>query len=107
MVVLLVMAAMRSKTVKSMTVLALSFGLIFGEEVGESGMIIGLVGEFGGVDSSEEVIWGILMVRGILMFSDSRNGNGIRINSLVGLTVMKFWFAGFRGLDLRSLHFWL
>ena len=66
--VLWVMAARRSKTVKSMTVLMLSSGLFFGEGVGESGIIIGLVGEFGGVDSSEEGIWGISrMVRGIRM----------------------------------------
>ena len=47
------MAAKRSKTVKSMIVLALSSELFFGEGVGESGIIIGLLGEFGGVDSSE------------------------------------------------------
>ena len=64
MAVLLVMAARRSKAVKSMIVLVWSFGLIFGEEVGESRMIIGLVGVFGGVDSREEGIWGILMFRG-------------------------------------------
>ena len=71
MAVLLVMATRRSKRVKSMIVLAWSFGLIFDEEVGESGMIIGLVGVFGGVDYSEEGIWGILMVRGIMMFRGS------------------------------------
>ena len=87
MAVLLVMAARRSKTVKSMTVLALSFGLIFVEEVGESGMIIGLVGEFGGVDSSEEGIWGISrMVRGILMFRGSViPGMGMGSESIVWL----------------------
>ena len=51
-----------------MTVLMLSSGLFFGEGVGESGIIIGLDGEFGGVDSREEGIWGIFrMVRGIRM----------------------------------------
>ena len=33
-----------------MTILALSFGLFFGEGVGEYGIITRLVGEFGGVD---------------------------------------------------------
>ena len=64
MAVLLVMAARRSKAVKSMIVLVWSLGLILGEEVGESRMIIGLFGVFGGVDSREEGIWGILMFRG-------------------------------------------
>ena len=51
-----------------MTSLTLSFGLLFGEGVGESGIIIGLVGEFGGVDSREEGICGMSrMVRGIRM----------------------------------------
>ena len=68
MAVLWVMAARRSKTVKSMTVLALSSGLLFREGVGESGIIIGLVGEFGGVDSKEEGICGMSrMVRRIRM----------------------------------------
>ena len=52
------MAARRSKTVKSMTVLMLSSGLFFGEGVGESGIMIGLDGEFGGVNSGEEGSWG-------------------------------------------------
>ena len=52
--VLWLMAARRSKTVKSMTVLMLSSGLFFGEGVGESGIMIGLDGEFGGVNSGEE-----------------------------------------------------
>ena len=49
-----------------MTSLTLSVGLLLGEGVGESGMTIGLVGEFGGVDSREEGIYGISrMVRGM------------------------------------------
>ena len=52
--VLWFIAARRSKTVKSMIVLMLSSRLFFGEGVGESGIMIGLDGEFGGVDSGEE-----------------------------------------------------
>ena len=47
-------AARRSRTVKSMTVLLWSSEFFLGEGVGESGIIIGLDGEFGGVISSEE-----------------------------------------------------
>ena len=42
-----------------MTSLTLSVGLLLGEGVGESGMMIGLVGEFGGLDSREEGICGM------------------------------------------------
>ena len=53
-----------------MTSLALSAGLLLGEGVGESCMMIGLVGEFGGVDSKEEGISGISwMVRGMRISS--------------------------------------
>ena len=52
--VLLVIAARRSRTVKSMTILLWSSELSFGEGVGESGIMIGLDGEFGGVNSGEE-----------------------------------------------------
>ena len=45
-----------------MTSLTLSVGLLFGEGVGESGIIIGLVGEFGVVDSRGSVIPGIGIV---------------------------------------------
>ena len=49
-----------------MTSLTLSAELLLGEGVGESGMMIGLVGEFGGVDSREEGICGMSrMVRGM------------------------------------------
>ena len=49
-----------------MTSLTLSAGLLVGEGVGESGMILGLVGEFGGVDSRDEGIYGMSwMVRGM------------------------------------------
>ena len=55
-----------------MTSLTLSAGLLLGEGVGESGMMIGLVGEFGGVDSREEGISGMSwMVRGMRMASGS------------------------------------
>ena len=83
------MAARRSKTVRSMTSLVLSFGWLFGEGVGESGMIIGLVGEFGGVNSSEEVIWGLSrMVRGIWMARGSViPGMGMVSESEVGSSV--------------------
>ena len=56
------MAARRSKTVKSMTILMLSSGLFFGEGVGESGIMIGLDGEFGGVNSGEEGSWEIFIM---------------------------------------------
>ena len=74
------------KTVRSMTVLMLSSGLFFGEGVGESGIIIGLVGslvelilvkrEFGEYPEWSGYTDG-------QRFSDSKNGNGIRITSLV------------------------
>ena len=69
-----------------MTSLALSSGLLFGEGVGESGIIIGLVGEFGGVDSKEEGIGGMSwMVRGIRMARGSVIlGMGIVSKSEVG-----------------------
>ena len=51
-----------------MTSLTLSARLLLGEGVGESGMMIGLVGEFGSVDSREEGISGMLgIVRGMRM----------------------------------------
>ena len=52
--VLWLMAARRSKTVKSMTVLLWSSEFFLGEGVGESGITIGLDGEFDGVISGEE-----------------------------------------------------
>ena len=69
-----------------MTSLTLSSGLLLGEGVGESGMMIGLVGEFGGVDSREEGIYGMSrMVRGMQMESGSViPGIGIEFESDVG-----------------------
>ena len=80
------MAARYSKTVRSMASLVLSSGLLFGEGVGESSIIIGLVGEFGGVDSSEEGIYGMSrMVRGIWIARGSViPGIGIASKSEVG-----------------------
>ena len=52
--VLLVIAARHSRTVKSMTVLMWSSEFFLGEGVGESRIMIGLYGEFGGVSSGEE-----------------------------------------------------
>ena len=40
-----------SSTSESMTILRLSAGWLMGEGVGESGIIIGVLGVFGGVDS--------------------------------------------------------
>ena len=55
-----------------MTSLTLSTGLLEGEGVEESGMMIGLVGEFGGVDSSDEGISGMSwMVRVMRMENGS------------------------------------
>ena len=48
-----------SSTIGSMTSLKLSAGRLVGEGVGESGIIIGLVGMFGGVDSRDEGISGM------------------------------------------------
>ena len=66
MVVLRDVLVSLSSKIGSMTSLMLPAGLLVGEGVGESGMMIGLVGEFGGVDSRDEGIsrmsW---MVRGM------------------------------------------
>ena len=80
------MAASFSSTVGSMTSLAKSAGLLLVEGVGELGMIIGLVGEFGGVDSREEGICVMSrMVRGMRITSGSViPGIGIVSESEVG-----------------------
>ena len=59
MVVLCEMEVSLSSTIGSMESLKLSAGLLVGGGVGESGMIIGLVGVFGGVDSRDEGISGM------------------------------------------------
>ena len=53
------MEASLSNTSGSMKILRLSVGWLMGEGVGESGIRIGLLGEFGGVDSRDEGISGI------------------------------------------------
>ena len=68
-----------------MTSFKLSAGLLLGEGVGESSMMIGLVGEFGGVDSRDEGIFGMLwMVRGMRVAS----GSGIP-----GIGIILDWFV--------------
>ena len=94
MAILCFISARWSRLVKSMKVL-LGFSVVclaavcFGDGVGESEIMIGLVGVsgvFGGVDSREEGICGISrMVRGIWMASGSMiPGIGIVSESEVG-----------------------
>ena len=53
MAILFLRPARRSRTVRSMKVLLLSFGFCLGEGVGESEMTIGLYGVLGGVVSGD------------------------------------------------------
>ena len=62
MAILFLRSTRRSRIVKSMKVLLWSSVVCLGDGVGESEMIIGLFGGFGGVVSGEDGSWGMFMV---------------------------------------------
>ena len=62
MAILCLRSARRSRIVKLMKVLLGSSVVCLGDGVGESEIIIGLFGVFGGVVSGEDGSWGMFMV---------------------------------------------